>query len=77
MEITDEQKMAVDKTLVQVAAWIASRKIDPLSSCLTPDTTDGFNLACDFMSHELRKIREMTKWSKEKGWEAQYAFHKE
>ena len=75
-QISDEQKQAVDTTLLKVAAWIEGRKMQKLHSALVPDATDGFNLACDFLAHELRKMRELTEWNKEKGYSAAYNFHK-
>ncbi len=76
-QITDEQKIAVDRTLLKIAGFIESRKMDLVCSCLTKDATIGFNLACDFLAHELRKIRELSDWQKEtSSYEVGYVVHK-
>jgi len=76
-KITDEQKIAVDRTLLKIASFIGSRKMELVHSCLTKDATMGFNLACDFLSHELRKIRELSEWEKESSeYEVAYVVHK-
>lgn len=76
--ITDEQKIVVDMTLLQIAKWIESRKLDPtFNAPLIPDAVAGFNLACEFLSHELRRMRELNNWSKESGYKTVYTFHKD
>ena len=73
--ISDKEKQAVDITILKIASYISNRKMCMDSSALVPDATMGFNLACDFLAHEIRKMREMTEWRKENGYAAAYTFH--
>lgn len=75
-KISDEEKMAVDQTILKISHWIASRKFEMMHSCLTKDATMGFNLACDFLSHELMKIREATEYKvDDQKYQTAYNFH--
>lgn len=75
MKITDEEKIVVDTTLMKVAAWVESRKLSTESSPLVSDATGGFNLACDFISNEIKRMREQTDWQSDGGFLALYHFH--
>ena len=76
--LSDEQKIAVDRTLLKLVAYITNRKMETSGTVLVPDATAGFNLACDFLSHEIRKMREMTDWDVEtKSYSSAYTFHEE
>ena len=39
----------------KIADWIQTRKLTE-KTCLTDQATGGFNLACDFLTHELHKL---------------------
>jgi len=56
LEATEERKEIVRHTIARIAVWIKSRKLE--QGTLTEHATDGFNLACDFLSHELTKLQE-------------------
>ncbi len=76
-KISEQEKKIVDITILKIARWIETRRLDDDANCLIPDAQQGFNLACEFLSHELRKMREMTAWNKEDGYTTAYSFHKE
>ncbi len=75
-QITDAEKIIVDRVLLKISRYIQNRKLDIYHSNLTHDATLGFNLACDFLAHELQKIREANEWSKEEGYKTTSSFHK-
>lgn len=72
-KITDQEKIIVDMVMLRISNYVESRKLDPLNTCLISDATMGFNMACDFIAYELKKIREATNWRKEdNSYEAAY-----
>lgn len=56
LEATNERKEIVREVILRVSSWIKDRKMH--DGLLTEDATQGFNLACDFLSHELMKLQE-------------------
>lgn len=56
----DNKQLQIDAAraaMRKVADYIESRKLTG-KACLTPEATGGYNLACDFLAHELRKMAE-------------------
>lgn len=47
--------------LTAIANFILSRKMHSHGGVLVPDAEAGFNLACDMLSHELRKLADQSK----------------
>lgn len=47
------------RLILGIASFIESRKIDAANSMLVPNAAEGFNLACDFLSHQLRELLKM------------------
>lgn len=56
LNATDERKEIIRHTIARIAIWVKGRKLGP--GALTEHATDGFNLACDFLSHELMVMQE-------------------
>lgn len=56
LEATEERMQIVRETIGRIATYIKGRKLD--EGTFTKDATAGFNLACDFLSHELFKMQE-------------------
>jgi hypothetical protein len=56
LEVTEERKAIALMTISRIADYISARKIDPNDSTLVKNAADGFNLACDFLAHELRAM---------------------
>lgn len=54
----DLQIRALKTSMLKIADWTEGRKLDK-GSCLTDHATGGFNLACDFLANELRKMAEL------------------
>lgn len=53
--MTDElaKDLRAAKIVRLTSNFLKSKKLDPVTSPLTAEATAGFNLACDFLSHEL------------------------
>jgi len=60
LQATEERKKIIKLTIAKLAAWIRNRKITEDGSVIKKDAAMGFNLACDFLSHELNKMKEIT-----------------
>lgn len=41
-----------------IATFIESRKLDGKGIVLVPEAEAGFNMACDFLAHELRMLEQ-------------------
>jgi hypothetical protein len=55
--MNEEEKKHVARVVMQrVALFIEGRKFEPGRSCLTEQAAGGFNLACDFLAHELKRL---------------------
>ena len=67
MRIQDGDKVSWDKLWLGICTFIEGRKVAVDGSFLTKDAAMGFNLACDFLAHELRKIRELGKPVRKEG----------
>ena len=57
LEATEERKAIVLMTISRIADYISARKIDPIDSAFVKNAAEGFNLACDFLAHELRQMQ--------------------
>lgn len=55
LEATEERKKITREIIARIAIFIKNRKLD--DGTLTKDATLGFNLACDFLSHELTQMQ--------------------
>lgn len=56
LKATEERQEIARTTIARLALWVKERKLE--QGLLTEDATAGFNLACDFLSHEMMKIQE-------------------
>lgn len=56
LEATEERKAIAIMTISQIADYISARKLDPNDSTLVKNAAEGFNLACDLLSHELKTM---------------------
>lgn len=56
LELTEERKAIALMTISRIADYISARKIDQNDSTFVKDAAGGFNLACDFLTHELRTM---------------------
>ncbi len=58
MEATEERKQIVRETIGRIAVWVKQRKMEVPNSSFTEEGALGFNLACDFLSHELMRMHD-------------------
>lgn len=56
-EMTPEHQALLHWHTNKISDWIVSCKLkDDQTNPLTPDAMMAFNLACDFLSHQLKQV---------------------